>query len=90
MPEKTKADAAEFSTAGAQTQETKRAAAGAPSTHLTHEKERRSHEDSELASDSDAQNRDEYIDCYVAKLDELMTKFGRERPTRTPLPAGKE
>ncbi|MDQ6624451.1 MAG: DNA polymerase II [Verrucomicrobiota bacterium] len=34
------------------------------------------YENSKLASDSDPQNRDENIDYYVAKLDELVRKFG--------------
>ena len=34
------------------------------------------YEAAKLASDFDPQNRDENVDYYVAKLDELMKKFG--------------
>ncbi|MBA3385278.1 MAG: hypothetical protein H0T95_01410 [Chthoniobacterales bacterium] len=34
------------------------------------------YEAAKLASDFDPQNRDENIDYYVAKLDELVKKFG--------------
>ena len=34
------------------------------------------YEAARLASDFDPQNRDENIDYYVAKLDELVKKFG--------------
>ena len=34
------------------------------------------YEAAKLASDFDAQNRDENVDYYVAKLDELVKKFG--------------
>ena len=33
------------------------------------------YEAAKLASDFDAQNRDENVDYYVAKLDELVKKF---------------
>ena len=43
------------------------------------------YEAAKLASDFDPQNRDENIDYYVAKLDELVKKFGeRERRQRQP------
>ncbi len=38
------------------------------------------YEGAKLASDFDPQNRDENVAYYVAKLDELVKKFGRVTP----------
>ena len=38
------------------------------------------YEAAKLASDFDPQNRDENVDYYVAKLDELVKKFGAFSP----------
>ena len=39
------------------------------------------YEAAKLASDFDPQNRDENVDYYVAKLDELVKKFANVAPT---------
>src|SRR5438477_3510581 len=41
------------------------------------------YEAAKLASDFDPQNRDENIDYYVSKLDELMKKFANVTPAET-------
>jgi DNA polymerase elongation subunit (family B) len=47
------------------------------------------YEAAKLVSDFDLQNRDENIDYYIAKLDELMKKFGAVTTAPTP-PATQE
>jgi DNA polymerase, archaea type len=41
------------------------------------------YEAAKLASDFDPQNRDENVDYYVAKLDELVKKFGKVAPAES-------
>ena len=41
------------------------------------------YESAKLASNFDPQNRDENIDYYVAKLDDLAKKFGSTTPAAT-------
>ena len=48
--------------------------------HQSHAKEVAAYETAKLASDFDPQNRDENVDYYVAKLDELVKKFGANIP----------
>jgi len=45
-------------------------------THQSHAQEIAAYEAAKLASDFDPENRDENVDYYIAKLDDLVKKFG--------------